>query len=84
MTNENDILEEISQLKKWIDDLQSSKYINCVYCGHRYGPDPGTPVAMAEVLKKHIEQCPKHPLFQARKEIRCLKEIIKQAGLSND
>jgi hypothetical protein len=48
--------------KAWINDLQSGMYINCVYCGHRYGPDPGTLVAMADVLKTHIEKCPKHPL----------------------
>jgi hypothetical protein len=54
--------KERDKLKQWVNDLQSGMYINCVYCGYRYGPDPGTPVAMAEVLKKHIEKCPKHPL----------------------
>jgi hypothetical protein len=44
---------EIIRLRQWIADLQSGMFINCVYCGHRYGPDPGTPTAMADVLKAH-------------------------------
>ncbi len=65
---------EVERLQAWINDLQSGMCINCVYCGHRYGPDPGTPVAMADVLKQHIEQCSKHPLSQAKAEIERLKE----------
>lgn len=52
----------IQELEQWVADLQSGMFVNCVYCGHRYGPSPGTPVAMAEVLKQHIEKCPKHPM----------------------
>lgn len=50
----------------WVADLQSGMFINCVYCGHRYGPDPGTPVAMADVLKAHVEKCPPHPMSALR------------------
>ena len=60
---------ELTKAERWISDLQAGCYINCVYCGHRYGPDPGTPVAMAQVLFKHIKVCPKHPLEAALKEI---------------
>jgi len=59
---------ECSELAIWVNDLQSGMYINCVYCGHRYGPDPGTPVAMADVLKAHIEACPKHPMSVIKRE----------------
>ncbi len=64
--------QEIARLKAWVDDLQSGMYINCVYCGHRYGPKEDTPVAMADVLKEHIEQCLKHPMsaLKARVEDR--------------
>lgn len=62
---------KVERLQRWVNDLQSGMYINCVYCGHRYGPDPGTPVAMSEVLKKHIEQCPEHPLHAMK--VRCEK-----------
>jgi len=57
---------ELERMQQWINDLQSGMYINCVYCGHRYGPRKNTPVAMADVLKEHIEQCPKHPLSHER------------------
>lgn len=53
---------EIARLKQWVDDLQSGMYVNCVYCGHRYGPEATTPVSMAEALRRHVEQCPKHPM----------------------
>ena len=66
--------EEIERLRNWIADLQSGMFINCVYCGYRYGPDPGTPVAMAEVLKQHIEQCPDHPMSKLK---NALTESVK-------
>jgi len=60
--------EEIEQLTQWIDDLQSKMYINCVYCGHRYGPQDEVPATMAEALKEHIEICEKHPMSKIRIE----------------
>lgn len=70
---------EIERLKKWVDDLQSGIYVNCVYCGYRYGYSEDIPVSMAEVLKEHVESCPKHPmnrlkldLEQARRDIMFL------------
>lgn len=67
--------EEVERLQGWVNDLQAGMYINCVYCGHRYGPDPGTPVAMAKVLKQHIERCPKHPMSDLR---ACLEKATAQ------
>lgn len=64
---------EIAELKAWIDDLQSGMYINCVYCGHRYGPRESTPMSMADVLKEHVEQCPKHPMSELKAEVGRLK-----------
>lgn len=66
---------EIDRLNKWVSDLQSHLYINCVYCGHRYAP--GTGPAMQQVLYDHIKVCPKHPLAAALKEIERLKEELK-------
>jgi hypothetical protein len=54
--------EKILRLEAWTADLLSGMYVNCVYCGHRYGPEKETPVAMAEVLKAHIAECPEHPI----------------------
>lgn len=68
-------LKESSRaMKRWIDDLQSGMFINCVYCGHQYGPAPSTPVSMSEVLKAHIRTCPEHPLAAAERVIRAIAE----------
>ncbi len=56
---------EIERLKIWVADLQSDMFINCVYCGHRYGPHETTPVSAADALKAHITECPEHPLSRA-------------------
>jgi hypothetical protein len=71
--------ENVRGLSQWVSDLQSGMYVNCVYCGHRYGPDPGTPVALADVLKDHIAQCPKHPLSIMIKRCEHLEWLLKKA-----
>jgi len=70
--------EEITQFKQWVNDLQSGMYINCVYCGHRYGPREDTPVSMADVLKEHIEQCPKHPMSKLKQEIEEKDRLLEE------
>jgi len=74
------LLGKLERQERWVSDLQAGMYVNCVYCGHRYGPDDQVPVAMAEVLKEHIQRCPEHPLSQARERIRELKKGLKEAG----
>lgn len=59
---------ERDKLQQWVHDLQAGMYINCVYCGHRYGPDDEVPATMAQALKEHVEQCPKHPMSSLRVE----------------
>jgi hypothetical protein len=73
---------ECDRLQKWVDDLQSGMYVNCVYCGHRYGPCETTPVSMADALKAHVEQCPKHPLFEARQAL--LREGIRSGKIEQE
>ena len=51
---------EIQQLRQWISDLQTGLYINCVYCGHRYGPN--TEYVPAEALHRHIAECMQFPM----------------------
>jgi hypothetical protein len=58
--------------QNWINDLQSDMYVNCVYCGHRYGPQESTPATMAVVLKEHIAQCPQHPMSALKEAFRTL------------
>ena len=59
------ILEQADELRKlrgWVSDLQSQMYVNCTYCGHRFGRDDQVPASMADVLKQHIAVCPLHPM----------------------
>ncbi len=67
---------EIKRLQDWVNDLHSGMYINCVYCGHRYGPADDVPSTMSQVLYDHIAVCPKHPLFEARAEIERLRAAM--------
>ena len=73
-------LEEIERYKAWVADCQSGMYVNCVYCGHRYGPKDKVPVAMAEMLKQHVASCPKHPM--AKLKHACLAAVGYFAGQS--
>ena len=66
-TTDGEIRLELERVTRWKDDLLEGKTVNCVYCGHRY--EPGTPASQADVLKKHIEQCPDHPLAHLRNEL---------------
>lgn len=76
---------ERDDLRQWVNDLQSGMYVNCVYCGHRYGPQDQVPCTMADVLKEHIEQCPKHPLKKLSDEYDSyLRNQCLALGYSND
>lgn len=66
---EHELTLENERLRQWINDLQSGMYINCVYCGHRYGPEDEVPASMADVLKKHIEECPEHPMSKMKAKL---------------
>lgn len=72
------LVEEHERTLRWVADLQKGMYINCVYCGHRYGPDSEIPDSMADVLKAHIEECPTHPLGILRREIRGLLNAAQE------
>ena len=68
--------KENERLHQWVDDLQSGMFVNCVYCGYRYGPRDSTPDSMADILRKHIEHCPKHPMSALKKENEALKRKL--------
>ncbi len=59
----------LAERDQWVADLQSGMYVNCVYCGHRYGPRETTPVSMADALKAHIEECPRHPMSALKRQL---------------
>jgi len=81
----NFLQEQARVLQQYIDDLQSEVYINCAYCGHRYGPKSSTPYTMSSLLSEHIEKCEKHPLFIANKKIKQLEEKLssKEKEITN-
>jgi len=70
---------ERADLQQWVHDLQEGMFINCVYCGHRYGPDDEVPATMADALKEHIEQCPKHPMSALKAKLDAAEAAV--AGL---
>lgn len=59
---------EIDRLTQWVNDLQAGMWVNCVYCGHRYGPQDKVLATMQDALYDHIAICPKHPLSRALAE----------------
>lgn len=67
---------ENERLERHVADLMSGKYVNCVYCGHRYGPAGKTPVTQAELLHEHIKKCEKHPLCALQKKFNRLDNAI--------
>lgn len=75
------LTDEVEEARRWVNDLQSGMYINCVYCGHRYGPKDKVPCTMADALKQHIEQCPKHPMSSLRAELADLKDGLTAAHM---
>jgi len=73
------MMAENERLEKWVNDLQAGMYINCVYCGHNYGPDNEVPATMADILKEHIEQCPEHPMSKLTVEKEKMQAVVEAA-----
>ena len=71
--------DRVAALQAWVDDLQSCMYVNCVYCGHRYGPGETTPVSMADALKAHVEACPQHPMSALKRRVAELESMLAEA-----
>lgn len=78
------LMSEVERYQKWVNDLQAGMMVNCVYCGHRYGPAEDTPVSMADVLKEHIEHCPKHPMSKIKAENDQLTAELAQVKRERD
>lgn len=69
---------ELNSLRKWIADLQTGLYINCVYCGHRYGPNEVE--VPADALRRHVAECPAHPMAQLVAVCRTVVSDIEQTA----
>lgn len=78
LTQRAELMRENDRLQNWIDDLQAGMYINCVHCGHQYGPDDEVPASMAEILKKHVEQCPEHPMSKLKRNLELSDKMISK------
>ena len=76
-----DAKAECERLREWVADLQSGMYINCVYCGHRFGPEDEVPATMADALKEHVEQCPEHPMSKLRRSHEALRLALEKIRL---
>lgn len=76
--------KEIERLQSWVNDLQVNSHIICIYCGHRiWKLNNEVFTSMVDVLKEHIEKCPKHPLFEAKQEIEKLNKLLLVEQISN-
>ena len=73
-----DAIAEIRRLRKWVNDLQAGMFINCVYCGHRYGPDTEVPASKALILKEHIEVCPDHPMSALKRDLAAHRAVVRE------
>lgn len=77
-------VEERDEARRWVFDLQSGMYVNCVYCGHRYGPGETTPVSMADALKAHVEACPSQPMSALKAENARLAGVVSRLPVTAD
>lgn len=69
----------VEDTQAWVRDLQSGMYVNCVYCGHQYGPSETTVASQA--LTAHVEQCPKHPMSAIKIERDRLREAMQRVQI---
>lgn len=56
MSQLEELLAENERLKQHVADLQSGMFINCVYCGHRYGPQKDTPATVIEADPEGVKR----------------------------
>lgn len=76
--------QELERYKQWVADCQSGMYINCVYCGHRYGPSDEVPCSKADALKQHIAQCDKHPMSKLLKLCKDVSKSLANEIVANE
>lgn len=88
MDRVEELQTENERLRRWVNDLQSGMFVNCVYCGHRYGAAEKVQATMADELKLHIAKCEKHPmalLLRACKgAYHALASLLEQPGISDE
>jgi predicted nucleic acid-binding Zn-ribbon protein len=69
--------DALAEKEKEIERLSELLWgMRCVYCGEIIGKDKKNQDVAVEMLKAHVESCPKHPLTQANEQIAALREQI--------
>jgi hypothetical protein len=75
--------QELERKRKWIEDLQNKGFVNCVYCGCRFGPAETTAPVLSDVLKRHMEECSKHPMSDLKKRLDCSEKGVQELASRN-
>lgn len=81
------MVEETTRLGAWVEDLQSGMYVNCVYCGLRYGPAREVATNQQDMIKQHIAACRYHPMYELAKAAvgaYFLMETLLQGGKASE
>lgn len=47
----------VARLRQWVEDLQGDCWVNCIYCGWRFGPMKELPFSTREVFTGHLKKC---------------------------
>lgn len=72
--------DEIHNRENWVNDLQSGMYINCVYCGYKYGLESEVSASMGDIHKKHVAKCREHPMSKLVDALRKIRNKSAMAG----
>jgi hypothetical protein len=76
--DEKRLVRECARLRMWVRDLHSGMWLNCAFCGHRYGPGDALEAStMIDALRAHIAQCPEHPMTAMRARIAELESAAR-------
>ena len=68
---------EIDRLKAEVERLSELLWgSRCVYCGEIVGKDRKNQDVADDVLRKHVDVCPKHPLAQTKAELKAERERV--------
>ena len=72
------IAEQQTEIERLCELLWGSR---CVFCGEVVGKEKKNQDIADEVLRKHVEACPKHPLAVARARIKELEHSLEENGI---
>ena len=74
------VAEQQTEIERLCELLWGSR---CVFCGEVVGKEKKNQDIADEVLRKHVEACPKHPLAVARARIKELEHSLEENGIDH-